>query len=422
MPVILKADIMNRRLFSILLFSALTLIAYNQTKSLDYYLEQGLRNSPLLNEYRNRISSAITDSLIISASRKPFVEAKSQLLYSPVYSNFGYDEVITDGGNYTAVMGVSQYIFNKQQINNKYEAVSLLKKSVNNASKISELELNNVITNQFLSAYSGYIDFYFNKTLLELVIKENDIVKQFVLNGVCKQTDYLALIVATQSQEILVTQLKTQFRKDLMLLNQLCGLTDTSTYELAQPLLLIKGSSDVSKNPSFIQYQIDSVRIVNEKMAIDIRYKPKVNWFADAGVLTSKPETFYKNFGYSVGIGLVVPVYDGRQKGLEKQKLGFEENSRQAYANTYKNQYYSKIQQLRDELNSMNKLSSSLENQLKTSRQLIIALKDQLEAGIIQMTEYIIALRNYRTTSRDLNMINIQKLQIINDMNFLLTQ
>jgi outer membrane protein TolC len=421
-PVILNFDIMPRRLLLFLFLSSSTLIAYNQTRDLDFYLEEGLRNSPLLNEYRNKISSAITDSLIISASRKPFVEAKSQLLYSPVYSNFGYDEVITDGGNYTAVMGVSQYIFNKQEINNKYESVSLLKKSVNNASKISELELNNVITNQYLSAFSGYTDFSFNKTLLELVTKENDIVKQFVLNGVCKQTDYLALIVATQSQEILVTQLKSQYRKDLMLLNQLCGLTDTSTFGLTQPLLFIKGSSDISKTPSYIQYQIDSVRIENEKKAIDIRYKPKVNWFADAGVLTSKPETFYKNFGYSVGIGLIVPVYDGKQRGMEKQKLGFEENSRQGYANTYKNQYYSKIQQLKDELNSMNKLSSSLENQLNTSRQLIKALKDQLEAGIIQMTEYINALRSFRTTSRDLNMINIQKLQIINDMNFLLTQ
>lgn len=422
MPLTLKVEIMHRRILLVLFLSSLTLIAYNQTRSLDYFLGEGLRNSPLLNEYRNKLSSATTDSLLIGASKKPLLEAKSQLQYSPVYSNFGYDEVITDGGNYMAVMGVSQNIFNKREINNKYEAVSLLKKSVSNASKISELELNNIITTQYLSAYSGYTDYYFNKTLLELIVKENEIVRQFMLKGVCKQTDYLSLIVATQSQGILVTQLKSQYRKDLMLLNQLCGLTDTSSYELTEPVLFIKGSSDVSRTPSFIQYQIDSVRIENEKMAVDIRYKPKVNWFADAGVLTSKPETFYKNFGYSVGIGLSIPVYDGRQRGMEKQKLGFEENSRQAYANTYKNRYYSQIQQLNDELNSLNKLSSDIESQLKTSRQLIKALKEQLEAGIIQMTEYINALRNFRTTSRDLNMINIQKFQVINNINFLLTQ
>lgn len=422
MPVTLIVDIMHKRFLLILFLSALTLIAHNQTRNLDYYLEEGLRNSPLLNEYRNRINSANSDSLLIRAAKMPLVEATSQLLYSPVYTNFGYDEVITDGGNYMAVMGISQNIFNKREISNKFEAVSILKKSISNASKVTELELKNVITNQYLSAFSGYSDFSFNKTLLELILKENEIVKQFVINGVFKQTDYLSLIVATQSQEILVNQLKILLRKDLLLLNQLCGLTDTSWYELAEPLLFIKGSSDVSKTPSFIQYKIDSVRIENEKMAVDIRYRPKINWFADAGVLTSKPMTFYKNFGYSVGIGLNVPIYDGNQRSLEKQKLGFEENSRQVYEKTYKNQYYSKIQQLKEELNSLNQLSISLENQLKTSRQLIKALKDQLEAGIIQMTEYILAIKNFQTTSRNLNMINIQKFKVINDINFLLTQ
>jgi outer membrane protein TolC len=422
MPLHLISDTMRRKFLLFLIFSALPLIVHTQTKSLDYYLTEGLRNSPLLNEYRNRISSAKSDSLLIRASKMPLIEAKSQLQYSPVYNNFGYDEVITDGGNYMAVMGVSQKIFNKQEINNKYESASILKKSISNASQISELELNNVITNQYLTAFSTYIDFSFNKSLLGLIVKENEIVKQLVISGVYKQTDYLSVIVASQSQEIFVSELKTQFRKDLMLLNQLCGLTDTAWYELTDPNLLIKGNSDVSKTPSFIQYKIDSVRIENEKMAIDIRYRPKVNWFADAGVLTSKPMTFYKNFGYSVGIGLSVPVYDGNQRSIEKKKLGFDENSRQVYADTYKNQYYFKIQQLKDELNSLNKLSISVENQLKTSTQLIRALKDELEAGLIQMAEYILALKNFQSTSRNLNMINIQKSKIINDMNLLLTQ
>jgi hypothetical protein len=61
-------------------------------------------------------------------------------------------------------------------------------------------------------------------------------------------------------------------------------------------------------------------------------------------------------------------------------------------------------------------------NQQKTSDQLVIALKEQLEAGIIQMTEYINAIRNFKSISRNMNMINVQKLQVINEINFLLTQ
>lgn len=413
---------MLRKFFLILFLSVLTLVAYNQTRNLDFYLTQAIENSPLLNDYRNQISSALSDSLLIRAAKKPLVEARSQLQYSPFYRNFGYDDVITDGGNYTAVLGVSQPVFNKREINNKFEAVDLQKRLLNNSSRISINELNKIVTDQYLISFSGYTDFLFNKNFLELLLKENEIVKQFVKNGIAKQTDYLSLLVETQSQEILVNQLKSQYRKDLMLLSQLCGLNDSVLFELVDPKIEIKSIPDITKSPSYIQYKIDSIRIENEKTAIDIRYKPKVNWFADAGFLTSNPWNFYKHFGYSARLSLNFPVYDGKQRGIQKQKLEFNENTRQAYKSTYYKQYFQQIQQLNLELKALNELSAQIENQLKTSEQLVNTFKEQLEAGIIQMTDYINAIKNFKTTSRNINLISIQKKQVINELNFVLTK
>jgi outer membrane protein TolC len=413
---------MIRRYFLIFLLSGLTLVAHNQTHNLDFYIKAGLQNSPLLNDYRNQINSAINDSLLIRAAKKPLVEAKSQLQYFPSYHNFGYDEAITNGGNYTAVMGVSQNIFNNKELDNKYKAVDLQKKLINNSSRISVTELNRIITDQYLTTFSGYNDLIFNKAFLELSEKENEIVNQLVRNGMYKQTDYLSLLVETQAQEILVSQLKNQFRKDLMQLNQICGLNDTAWYEMTEPQIEIKGTPDITMAPLYVQFKIDSMRIENEKMAIDIRYKPKVNWYADAGILTSTPWNFYQHFGYSAGISLNIPVYDGKQRVIEKQKLEFDENSRKSYENNYRKQYFQQVQQLNDELKALNGMSDQMEKQLKTSDQLLKALKEQLESGNIQMTEYINALKNFKTISRNLNLNNIQKLQVINEMNFLLTQ
>lgn len=413
---------MLRRFLLIFFFSVLTLIAYNQTRNLEFYLKEGIHNNPLLNDYRNQINSAIADSLIIGAAKKPFLEAKSQLLYSPSYHNFGYDEVITNGGNYTAVVGVTQNIFNKKEIMNKYNTVNIKKQLVNNSSMISTDELNKLITEQYLTAFSGYSDLIFNKTFLELSKRENEIVKQFVKNGVYKQTDYLALLVETQSQEILVRQLESQYRKDLSSLNELCGLNDSSWCELVKPELKINGTPDISKFPAFLQYKIDSVRIENEKAAIDIRYRPKFSWFADAGFLTSNPWNFYSHFGYSAGISLNVPVYDGKQRSIEKQKLEIDQDTRKTYENNYQKLYFQQIRQLTNELKALNEMQSRLDDQLNTADQLVKALKEQLEAGIIQMTEYINAIKNYKTIYRNVNLMNVQKLQVVNELNFLLTQ
>ncbi len=84
-------------------------------------------------------------------------------------------------------------------------------------------------------------------------------------------------------------------------------------------------------------------------------------------------------------------------------------------------QYFQQIQQLTSEFKALIDLSESTEEQLKTSDQLVKALKDQLEAGNIQMTEYINAIKNYKTINRNINLINVQKLQVINEMNFLFT-
>jgi len=413
---------MIRRFFLAFFLSGLTLTAYNQNRNLQFYLNQGIQNSPLLHDLGNQISSATKDSLLIRAAKKPFIEGKSQLLYSPYYHNFGYDEVITDGGNYTAVVGITQNIFNKKELNNKYNSVDLHKQLISNSSLISTNELNKLITEQYLTTYSGFTDLTFNKTFLDLFKKENEIVRQFVRNGVYKQTDYLALLIETQSQEILVKQLESQYRKDLSSLNEICGIRDSLWYELVEPELKIKGTPDISRSPAFLQYKIDSLRIENEKTAVDIRYKPKINWFADAGFLTSNPWNFYRHFGYSAGLNLNIPIYDGKQRGIEKEKLEFDQNSRMTYQNNYNKQYFQQVSQLTVELKALNEMSLRLDDQLSTSDQLVTALKDQLEAGIIQMTEYINAIKNYKTINRNINLINVQKLQVINEMNFLLTK
>ena len=411
---------MSKRYLSISIFIFISIVAFNQSRNLDYYIKAGIENSPLLKDYNNQINSALVDSLLIRASKMPQVEAKSQLLYAPAYTNFGYDEVVTDGGNYMGVVGVTQNILNRKEISNKYNSVNLQRQTAVNATRISVAELRKMITEQYLAAFSDFNELTFNKSFLALTNKESEIVHQFVLQGLCKQTDYLSLQIEIQSQEILINQIASQYLKDLKQLNQLCGLRDTGFYELTLPGLLADGSPDINKSPLFLQYKLDSLRIENEKAAIDAKYLLKMNWFADAGFLTSTPWEFYRHFGYSAGISLSIPIYDGHQKTHEKQKLSLTENTRSAYQTNFRNQYNQQIEQLFDELKSLRILGSQLEKQLSTSEQLAGALRGQLETGIIQMTEYINAIRNLRNINKSISDNNIRIQQVINELNYLL--
>ncbi len=193
-------------------------------------------------------------------------------------------------------------------------------------------------------------------------------------------------------------------------------------YRLTLPVITIAGSQDIDNLPLFVKYRLDSLRIENEKAAIDLKYKLKMNWFADAGFLTSTPWNFYQHFGYSAGVNLSIPVYDGHQKTREKQKLSLEEDTRSGYKNNFKNQYNQQIQQLYGELKSLQIMTTQLEKQLSTSEQLVNTLRGQLETGIIQMTEYINAIKNLRYINKNLSDNNIRIQQVINELNYFLAQ
>lgn len=413
---------MLKRITLFLVFVLCGLTANSQAKDLKYYLNQAYKNSPLLNEYRNQAQSAGYDSALVRSSQKPQIEFNTSLQYFPYTNNFGYDEVITDGGNYSVLAGVSQNIFNRREYENRLMAASLLRNSSVNSSEISRLDLSKVITSQYLAAFSGQTDLEFNTGFLDLFNKELEITAALVKGGSAKETDFLSLLNETHSQEILTRQIERQLHKDIFLLNQLCGIYDSTGFVLIQPDIQIIGHADVKKDPSYLKFIIDSIRLENEKSAIDIRYTPKIRWFADAGLLTSTPLNLYRHFGFSAGISLNVPIYDGNKRNFEINKLALEENSRQFYRDNYRNQYNLQVKQFEDELNMLDKLEFSVNEQLKTSELLAEALRKQLESGNVLMTEYINALRSQKSAGRDLNMLRISKLQIINEINYFLKQ
>jgi hypothetical protein len=412
----------TRRFIFFFLISGFSLTGISQSRDLNYYEQEGLQNSPLIKDLRNQFNSASIDSTIIAAHRKPQVEGRSQLLYSPYNSHFGYDEVITDGGNYQAVAYVSQDVFINKKTANKYQALSYDKQGLNLSVKLSSAELKKTITDLYLESYSVYSDLMFNVSFLDLMKNENIVVNRFVENGICSQSDYLALLVETGGQEVIITQLRNQYRKDIMSMNELCGIVDTSVVVLQMPIVESQGTPKISDYLVLRQFSLDSLRIINEKEALELRYKPSVNWFADAGILTSNPLNFYRHAGASAGVSLTVPIYDGHQKKFEADKLLLKEDSRSRYSESKKKEYDQIYLSLNSELEGIKQVKTGLEKQLAISDQLVKSLRVQLENGIIKMQDYIVAIKNYRNINRNIILSDIDILRVKNEINYILTR
>jgi outer membrane protein TolC len=397
-------------------------ISSAQAQQLEYFIKQGLSNSPLLKDYQNQLGLAEADSLLVKAGQKPQVNSNSQVMVAPYNNSLGYDAAITNGGNYASVVDVSQYIFNGKTLKNKYENIALQNQSLRNTTKISSHDLIKTITGQYLTALADYYEVDNLQAYSELLNQQMEILKQLVLQAIYKQSDYLALKIESQTAEISFNQAQSQFLTDVSLLKQICGIADTAQLIPQMPKIETTQNVSIEKSPLFLQYAIDSLKLINEQQSINLRYRPKINWFADAGLMTSTPTTFYHNFGYSVGLNMSFPIFDGHQRKLEYQKISIRENTRSNYKNYFTNQYFKQVEQLNTLLQTNRKNIAILKSQESSAQELILLLKIQLNSGNTTITELINAMKNLLSVTHNIHQSQLKEFGIINELNYLMQQ
>jgi outer membrane protein TolC len=389
-----------------------------QSNTLEYYISQALDNSPLLKDYRNQQQTNSLDSQRIRAIYRPQVNGTSFNSYSPVIGGYGYDGAITNGGNVTAHAGVNKTLVSRKNLGNQFETLHLAGQSIANTAKISEQDLKRTITAQYITAYGDLQQLNFSTEIYTLLRKEDTILKTLTEHNVYRQTDYLTFLVTFQQQELVARQLAIQYQNDFATLNYLSGLAGTDTVSLQEPAIVLNQLPPSEYSVFYRQYTLDSLKLVNNRAAVDFGYKPKVNLFADAGYNSTFAYRPYKNFGTSFGVSVTVPIYDGRQKRLQYQKLGVLERTRAGYKDFFERQKNQQVAQLMVQLKSTQELIEKIKNQIKYADGLIRVNTRLLETGDAKIADLVIALNNYLAARNLLTQNTVSQWQIINQINY----
>ncbi len=299
-----------------------------QQQDLDYFVNQGLRNSPLLKDYQNRLRLAQIDSLRLKAILGLQVNATSTDSYAPVINGWGYDEVKTDIANVSVLAGMTKEIIGNDHLKNKYQAVSLQNRSTSIQGSLSEKDLKKSIISQYILVYGDQQQQALNSDVIAVLRKEEQIVKKLTENGVYKQTEYLSLLVNLRQQEIHARQSVIRSKTDLEILFALCGIDDTTYLTLPEPALNVIPPGGLHNTLLYRQFELDSLKLANADRQISFDYRPKLSVYADGGYLSSLSYMPWKNFGLSAGLSLVIPIYNGGQKKMEHDQIAIAEDTR----------------------------------------------------------------------------------------------
>jgi outer membrane protein TolC len=389
-----------------------------QNNDLNYYLSKALQNSPLLKDLRSMIEMNKIDSLRIKAESGPMLTAISNDSYAPVIKGRGFDQAITNGSNISALLSFSKEITGRNNRQNRYDALSILSRSVSNTEKISEQELKKSISAQYVTAYGDYQQYHFNNDVLGILYNEQKLLKELTEKGVYRQTDYLSFVITLQQQEMAVDRCKSQYRNDFAILNYLSGIEDTSFIELPDPELVPETIPGFSGSVYYKQFYIDSLKIANAREKIGFSYKPKISLIADGGYLSSLTFRPERNFGVDAGVSVTIPIFDGRQRGMQYNKLSIQEQTRKNYLDFYNTQYNQELRRLYQQLAACRKLKGQIGNQISYTKALMDASHKLLETGDIRVDEYIMSISLYLNANNQRVENTISEYFIINDINY----
>ena len=385
---------------------------------LSFYLGQALQSSPLLKDYRNQVLTGEVDSQLIKAGYRPQVTGSSVNLYAPLINGWGYDQAISNGGNFTTVVAATKTLVGQKHLDAQYETIRLQNQGVTNTSKISEQDLKKNVTAQYITTYGDLQQLKFNRGMFTLLQKEESLLKDLTQKNVYRQTDYLTFLVALKQVGLLVQQLDIQYRNDHATLNYLCGIADTSATVLEDPAVSLETLPEIGSSVFFRQYILDSLKLRNDRSLVDFSYRPKASLYADGGWSSSLMYEPYKNFGVSFGFTVTMPIYDGRQRKMQYSKLDIAERTRAGYKDFFSKQYNQQIAQLNQQLKATEALIGQIDEQVRYSQALIDVNAKLLSTGDARIADYIIALSNYLNVKNLLTQNGITRLQIINQINY----
>jgi outer membrane protein TolC len=406
--------------YPLILLACLVITApegFSQPRTLDDYILSARRYNASFIDYQNQLASLTYDSSKIRATFLPKVNVTGQANISPVIGGYGYDSAISNGANYSALIGVTQDLFQGGNRDLQLAKLGAQRESLYTTLAINIRDLIKNISSQYVTAYSDLRAMESAEESFRIIEEQLSILEELVKRGVYLQVDYMNPLISRNQQQIAALQARTQYRTDLYKLNQLSGIVDSTTVTLTAPQLTAGPTIPLYNSLKARQFAFDSLAIEYERSLLDWTYRPKLSWAADAGLNTTDLRNAYHNIGFSVTLNFAYPLYDGRQKYFESEKFNLSLNTIAAKQRAFYIETSTQKMMLEEQLRGEDSLITQYQKQLESINELLQFDRVQLKQGNLKINDLLTVLNTLNTNRLSLRQAEISRLQTIVELN-----
>ncbi|WP_138994257.1 TolC family protein [Larkinella sp. C7] len=405
-------------------------------KALSFYLENARQSSPLIRDNQNQLlGNALEAKRLQALYTKPLVQVTGAVQFAPIFSTdnggvrpelnskgasryYGYDLAVSNGGLYQGLVNVTQPISNLFRAKAFAEPFVLASQIGQTVIGLGQHDVERIVTDQYILCLQDRLQVQYTDSLLRLLNEQRGIVQKFVESSLLKQSDLTLVDIETQTQHNLRVGYQTAYRRDILELNALSGLADTTLVDLAPLQLTLAADIGPLESGFTRRYALDSLALLAQQTIFELRYKPQWNFIANGGLNTSYLPDLPRRLGFSAGVSLVWTLYDGHQKRLNSQRTAILQQSFGNYRQFIDTQNRVRRERLLGELSGLAERLTVFRQQLTGYESVLSSYRRELLQGQLSIINYITVLKNMVAVRRDMLLLQSNRQLLINAYNY----
>ena len=423
-----------KTLFFSIVFCLSLQIVLSQQRNLDFYITQAKTNSPLLNKNRNDNKLINLDlAQVKRALSKPEINLEVNVLFAPIIAHnnnsnslewissgatnySGYDLSTSDGGQYQALVAITQPLFNGSRFQAFSNKSAVLSQQNENSTVLTIHEIEQLVGYQYVLCLKSKMQVENGFSLITALKSQLPIMQKLVESALYKQSDLILLQLEIQNYEFDYQTFLANHRTNIYDLNLLCGINDTTIFDIQQvDFQIISLFPTTSK---FLNsFKLDSLNVVSDLTISNLKYKPQLSLFANAGLNAVYQPTFNR-LGFSTGITFSWNLFDGNQRGIQYQKSLISLQTIEFQKNNFITQNEINRSKILDQINSLNQQTSLLQEQLNQYNKLRNTYEKELSQGEISVMDFKNFMKDVASKQQQFLMLKIEKLMLINSYNY----
>lgn len=308
--------------------------------TLEHCITLALAQSPALKASENSLRQGGLAEAELAAAGLPQVKAIAGALYAPVPPPFGYDPAISNGGQLNGQIAVQQALFDGGVRNLKTDQLRNERRSGEIEHRRIRRDLEFSVKESFIDALRAQMETNLHRASITLLEQYLDLVQRLYKGGGGSYTDVLKTELQLLSEHALLQKATEAAALSRLSLSAAINAPIDSSVTLEGSMdslvSLDASSADTALSTDrSLELELTQTNIEHSMIDVELARRermPVITLMGDGGYLSSienlrlPSDTRLSSFGFSIGIGLELPLFNAGATALriEQREIASE--------------------------------------------------------------------------------------------------